>query len=180
MKTFCHTCGVALSGGRDTFGSHDWPLCLSCRLYWMGVEAEPYESPMTLSPPGGLYSWQRGYAQPICGREVDIPNHIARCPECSGDLYVEVSEWETETGIPTDGGMLVHCRADDEATWGPPAADGGKPVRSVKRHGYRQDDWWRTVRRSQGWVQKHAADLRREEARDHLVGLRAAAGLLPC
>lgn len=35
------------------------------------------------------------------------------CPECGGKLYADIVEWETETGIPTDGGVTVHCETED-------------------------------------------------------------------
>jgi len=44
-----------------------------------------------------------------------IPEDIALCPECNAQLEVrDVYEWESETGIPTEGGFYLDCRNEDE------------------------------------------------------------------
>lgn len=180
--THCHTCGGTLSGGRDTFGDFDWPLCLECWLYWQGVKMEPWESPATLTPPGGLYSWQRGYAQPICGSEVDIPHEVAECPECGSVLYVEVTEWEVETGVPTAAGMDTHCRADEEATWGPDDKSlrhNPPNVRSVEEHDYYQCDWERTRARCEAYVKRVSGEKRQAEVRAMLEIRQGGAPVAP-
>lgn len=50
---------------------------------------------------------------------LDIPADVALCPYCASPLYLEVDEWETETGTPTEAGAHIHCtndNTDEEAT----------------------------------------------------------------
>lgn len=43
-----------------------------------------------------------------------LPNYF-KCPYCdSKDLWLEVTEWETDTGIPTEAGCMVSCGNEDE------------------------------------------------------------------
>lgn len=44
-----------------------------------------------------------------------IPTTVAVCPHCQGQLYLEVDEWDTETGIPTEAGVHVSCVNDEES-----------------------------------------------------------------
>ena len=44
----------------------------------------------------------------------DIPQDVAKCPECSAQLHVEFNEWETESGKPTYEGMDLCCTEEDE------------------------------------------------------------------
>lgn len=39
----------------------------------------------------------------------DIPTSVAICPCCQGALELEVSEWLSETGAPTEEGCYVDC-----------------------------------------------------------------------
>jgi hypothetical protein len=41
--------------------------------------------------------------------DFDIPKTVAICPCCGGALSLEVSEWESETGAPTEAGCYVDC-----------------------------------------------------------------------
>lgn len=38
-----------------------------------------------------------------------IPCNVATCPVCDGYVYVEVYEWEVETGAITRGGFHLYC-----------------------------------------------------------------------
>lgn len=40
---------------------------------------------------------------------IDIPSAVAHCPECFGELWVEVTEWEPATGEITEGGFELNC-----------------------------------------------------------------------
>jgi hypothetical protein len=40
--------------------------------------------------------------------DFDVPKHI-RCPHCGGRLMLEVDEWLSESGIPTEAGCHVSC-----------------------------------------------------------------------
>jgi len=44
---------------------------------------------------------------------VPVPRIVACCPECGGSLLVQVSEWESDTGTPTEFGVEVDCDRDD-------------------------------------------------------------------
>jgi hypothetical protein len=46
--------------------------------------------------------------------EQPIPKSIAVCPYCQGQLYLEVDEWDTETGVPTEAGTHAQCEHDEE------------------------------------------------------------------
>jgi hypothetical protein len=41
--------------------------------------------------------------------DFDIPKSVAICPVCGGALSLEVNEWESETGHPTEPGCYVDC-----------------------------------------------------------------------
>lgn len=43
------------------------------------------------------------------GRILDVPENIATCPECGAEIYLEITEWETETGVITEGGFEIGC-----------------------------------------------------------------------
>jgi hypothetical protein len=40
---------------------------------------------------------------------LNIPKDIARCPTCNRGLFLEVNEWEDDTGIPTEEGTKPMC-----------------------------------------------------------------------
>lgn len=46
------------------------------------------------------------------------------CPECGGEIYCQVDEWETATGVPTEAGVIVGCTQELETL-----------------HSYNQADW---------------------------------------
>lgn len=57
--------------------------------------------------------------------DFDIPRNVATCPHCTtGNLYLEVDEWETETGVPTEAGVHVSCdgetEQEDDPHWAQP------------------------------------------------------------
>jgi hypothetical protein len=54
-----------------------------------------------------------------------VPNTIAVCPECGGQLYAENNEWDGETGIPVIGGLIIDCKNDSV----------------IEGHRYLQSDW---------------------------------------
>lgn len=43
------------------------------------------------------------------GGTCKIPKDIAVCPECGGRLYAESTEWQSDTGKPTIGGLYIQC-----------------------------------------------------------------------
>jgi len=45
--------------------------------------------------------------------QIDIPERVAVCPECGSKLYVEINEWESETGIPTYAGIYIYCQKEE-------------------------------------------------------------------
>jgi hypothetical protein len=41
--------------------------------------------------------------------DFDIPRRVAICPCCGGALSLEVNEWLSEDGAPTEEGCYVDC-----------------------------------------------------------------------
>lgn len=73
-----------------------------------------------------------------------------RCPECGGPLTVNVTEWETVTGRPTECGVEVSCvwwemSELEEEAGGPEAI----------HHRWWQSDWQPVVDQVGSWGQKH-------------------------
>jgi hypothetical protein len=52
-----------------------------------------------------------------------LPPEIGVCPECGAEIDIEVVEWDTETGIPTDAGCFFNCTAEDDAHYRTPYVD---------------------------------------------------------
>jgi len=52
----------------------------------------------------------------LFGGNCAIPNDVATCPECPGNLYAHCVEWDSETGRPTTTGVQVDCCNEDEPT----------------------------------------------------------------
>lgn len=72
--------------------------------------------------------------------EIDLPN--LPCPECGYELYAEIVEWETDTGIPTEGGVYVHCKSED-ALLATAEADDSCDIEYLKTllHRHYQSEW---------------------------------------
>lgn len=68
---------------------------------------------------------------------IRVPTVLEVCPECGAPLYVEIEEWDTETGVPTPEGIHVHCSRDDYETSG---------------HRYYQSYWQHVVDVVRVWV----------------------------
>lgn len=43
-----------------------------------------------------------------------VPSTVAVCPHCRGALYLDVDEWESETGVPTETGTHIHCEHEPD------------------------------------------------------------------
>jgi len=41
-----------------------------------------------------------------------LPTQIALCPECDGQLIIEIDEWESDSRKPTDCGITVSCKKE--------------------------------------------------------------------
>lgn len=76
---------------------------------------------------------------------IDYPEH--RCPECGGPLYIEVDEWDAETGEVTEGGCHVQCEADDMEECD--TSDG------KWYHRYWQGDWMDIEVAAHRWLQEN-------------------------
>ena len=48
----------------------------------------------------------------LFGGDCDVPKAIAICPECGDTLHAEAQEFDTETGSPTIGGLVIYCNSD--------------------------------------------------------------------
>ena len=84
LRTFtCGLCTQAVEG--IPFGPVGKEFCHSC---WMGR----LDGMQLVAPEERVW----------------LPDSM-RCPECTGELYAEVAEWGTGTGIPTEAGIRVVC-----------------------------------------------------------------------
>lgn len=45
-------------------------------------------------------------------RGVYVPQEVAVCPECDGELIARAMEWESETGRPVATGIELECRRE--------------------------------------------------------------------
>lgn len=138
----CSLCSASLSGGRDTFGDHDWPLCESCR-WWEFDVRQAYKNDID-----GLSCTEAGKAWRLSqlGFRLDYPKEFAMpdaptslcCPECASPLYVEIHEWDTETGFPTSAGVLVGCLSEHSMT--PEERESDRRLWGIG-HRHLQSDW---------------------------------------
>jgi hypothetical protein len=55
--------------------------------------------------------------------KIKLPPSIAQCPECDGDVLLEIDEWETVTGIPTSAGCTYRCANEDDGHYRMPYVD---------------------------------------------------------
>lgn len=44
-----------------------------------------------------------------------LPTQVALCPECDGQLVLEVDEWEALSRKPTEAGCMVSCWVEKDA-----------------------------------------------------------------
>lgn len=146
----CAQCDAPLTGGKDTFGSLDWPLCNSCKWYDYDL-MNSYKDGI-----GDLSCDQVGQIVRLANKGFKLPNPdeftpprergFLLCPECGGLLYIEIQEWDSLTGFPTRAGCLVNClneRAlrdrNPEGWWG---------------HRYFRSDWDGVCVDAENWVMR--------------------------
>lgn len=67
---------------------------------------------------------------------------LGTCPECGGALYIEVTAWETETGIPIEEHIEVDCENDDVED-------------DDARHRWWQSEWMPVIDKVRAWGMKH-------------------------
>jgi len=154
----CAICQCLLTGGADTYGSHDTPLCLAHHLEVKAAENEGdgnYAAALLrvrghhLQSSGQMPLYHAVNLPPewitdktCIETEITIPESawtvrgwpVVRCPECgSTRLLADAEDWETETGIPVAGSISVSC------------VNGWDHVFNAKfvKHRYRQSDWTR-------------------------------------
>lgn len=77
---------------------------------------------------------------------VKVPSRVAVCPECGGGLFLQVNEWETDTGAPTDGGIDLDCER---------APDFDDPDYDDKCHRNWQGEWQPVYDRVTAWARRH-------------------------
>lgn len=75
---------------------------------------------------------------------VYFPNRT-RCPECGGTLLVDVTEWESETGRPTECGVEIDCQHNN---YGDEEEDGFD-------HRWWQSDWMPVLDALSAWARRH-------------------------
>lgn len=85
-----------------------------------------------------------------------IPRIVARCPECGGELVVQVTEYTTDDGAPTEHGIEVDCVRDDLGEENP-----------QNPHRWWQGEWDRTLHHVRAWVMKFAR-VHPDERRRHV------------
>jgi len=70
----------------------------------------------------------------LYGGNCPVPKYIAVCPECGDKLHVDAMEWETESGVPTTGGLYVYCKNKEQDS-----------------HMYWQSDWQSIINAAEKW-----------------------------
>jgi hypothetical protein len=48
----------------------------------------------------------------LFGGSTDVPDTVAKCPECGGDLAANSMQWDAETGQPDAAALEIVCIAD--------------------------------------------------------------------
>jgi predicted nucleic acid-binding Zn-ribbon protein len=92
----------------------------------------------------------------VAGDVVMVPPAVAVCPECGGRLYLDVVEWESDSGRPTDGGVHVDCERE-------PDPDDDSPEAEDAEHRSWQSDWMPVMDRVTAWARRHVR-VRKERA----------------
>jgi hypothetical protein len=77
-----------------------------------------------------------------------VPESVAVCPECRGRLALNVDEWESETGRPTEGGVTIDCERE-------PDLDDHSPEAKDAEHRWWQGEWMPVVDRVTAWAQRN-------------------------
>ena len=93
---------------------------------------------LRLMPGGGLEPPTRGFSMCETGF-IDIPNEVAKCPECGSQLLVEVLDIDCETNLPWASSVTVQCKNEDfeqEESW----------------HRHWQSEWQPTIDEVKKWL----------------------------
>lgn len=86
-----------------------------------------------------------------------VPSHIALCPECGGELWVDVNAWDDD-GVPDPDDILVWCACEFDSMM----SDGSKIDTKVHRN--HQSIWLPVTNKCALWA---AVALRVVEMYDH-------------
>lgn len=90
------------------------------------------------------------------GGSCQVPASVATCPECGSSLTVNCSEWNSQTGIPTQFGFDVDCFEEelslDDWIWND--AD-NRDFREVS-HKHWQSDWQPIMDAVLKWIQSQS------------------------
>ncbi len=70
----------------------------------------------------------------------EVPRFVAICPECQSTIYVEVTEWDTDTKRATYCGIDLNCNAEEQALMDWEQAEDGTPFSEVA-HRWHQSEW---------------------------------------
>ncbi len=85
-----------------------------------------------------------------------IPRVVAKCPECGGHLYVQGTEWESDSRKPTEFGVEVECEnepdLDDPDFW-------------EKCHRHWQGEWMPVLDHVTRWARRFIRVVPREAVR---------------
>ena len=81
-----------------------------------------------------------------CPELVPVPREIATCPECGGQLHLQASVWETDSGSLIRGEIEVDCANDNEPD------DEGYEDRG---HRWWQGEWQPVIDRVTRWAFAH-------------------------
>lgn len=81
-----------------------------------------------------------------CPEIVRVPKRVAVCPECGGELLVQVCAWDTETMRPIrDEGIEVDCVNEPD----PDDED------AESQHRWWQGEWMATLDKVRLWASRH-------------------------
>ena len=80
------------------------------------------------------------------GRTLRMPKSF-QCPECGGPIAIEIEEWCSRSGMPTAGGVLVHC--EHEMNEFMEALSEDRDIDPDLEHRMWQSDWQGIVSRAE-------------------------------
>lgn len=85
------------------------------------------------------------------GDLIEVPIEVATCGECNSRLQCYVEEYETDTGIPTECGVCVDCKRDQDELEDFVMGN----TRERPSHSYWQCWWQPVIDRVTDWARKN-------------------------
>jgi hypothetical protein len=78
---------------------------------------------------------------------VRVPNEVACCPECGGQLYLQVEACGTESRIPDEHGIEVDCENEPDPE--------DENFDTLDQHRWWQGEWQPVIDKVYRWATKH-------------------------